>query len=210
VSPATWFQAAGCGALGFSPKLTPKLLGGRAALQRRHHPALQVSVREPRGQASLKKVSLALPHSILLDQGHIKTVCTRVQFDARACPAASVYGFAQVRTPLLAQPLEGPVYLRSSDHKLPDLVADLDGQIRIVLAGRIDSRKGGIRTTFTDLPDAPITAFTLRMKGGKKGLLVNSTDLCAAPERALVQMTGQNGKTHDFEPALTTSCGSKK
>jgi hypothetical protein len=209
-SPATWFQAAGCGALGFSPKLTPTLLGGRAALQRRRHPALQVSVRELAGQANLKKVSLALPHSILLDQGHIKTVCTRAQFDARACPAASVYGFAKATTPLLAKPLEGPVYLRSSDHKLPDLVADLDGQIRIVLAGRIDSQKGGIRTTFTNIPDAPITAFTLRMQGGKKGLLVNSTNLCAAPNRALVQTTGQNGKTHDFEPSLSTSCGSKK
>jgi hypothetical protein len=102
------------------------------------------------------------------------------------------------------------VYLRSSSNKLPDLVAELNGQIRIVLAGRIDSQKGGIRTTFTEIPDAPISQFTLRMQGGKKGLLENSTDLCAAPNRATVQTTAQNGKTHDFEPALTTSCGSKK
>ena len=47
-------------------------------------------------------------------------------------------GAAEAVTPLLDQPLEGPVYLRSSSHKLPDLVADLKGQIDIELVGRID------------------------------------------------------------------------
>ena len=33
----------------------------------------------------------------------------------------------------------------------------------------------GIRTTFESVPDAPVTKFVLEMKGGKKGLLVNSS-----------------------------------
>jgi hypothetical protein len=204
------FQAAGCQALGFKPQVTPKLLGGRKALNRRRHPALQVTVREPKGQANLAAISVAMPHSILLDQSHIKGVCTRVQFAAHKCPAASVYGSAKVTTPLLDKPLRGPVYLRSSNHKLPDLVVDLKGQIEIVLDGRIDGQNGGIRASFGAVPDAPISTFTLNMKGGKKGLLQNSVNLCGAAAKATVKATGQNGATHDASPALASACGTKK
>jgi hypothetical protein len=204
------FQAAGCNQLGFKPTVAPKLLGGRKAAQRRAHPQLQVTVKEPKGQANVSSVSFSVPKKILLDQGHIKTVCTRVQFAAQKCPAASVYGTAKVTTPLLDKPLQGPVYLRSSNNKLPDLVVDLKGQFEIVLDGRIDNKGGGIRTVFNSVPDAPISTFTLTMKGGKRGLLVNSVNLCKQPAKAVVKTTGQNGAVHNFNPALATACGGKK
>lgn len=204
------FQAAGCNQLGFAPTVTPKILGGRKAMNRRRHPALRVTVREPQGQANIAGVSFAIPHSIMLDQGHIKGVCTRAQFSAEKCPKGSIYGAAKVTTPLLDKPLQGPVYLRSSSNRLPDLVVDLKGQIEIVLDGRIDNHAGGIRTRFTGVPDAPISTFTLNMKGGAKGLLVNSVNLCRAGAKAVVQTTGHNGATHDTQPALATACGKKK
>jgi hypothetical protein len=153
-----------------------------------------------------------LPHSEFLDQAHIGTVCTRVQFAANACPAKSVYGKASATTPLLGGPLQGPVYLRSSSHELPDLVVDLHGQVDVVLAGRIDSINGGIRTTFEAAPDAPVTKFTLQMQGGKKGLLVNSTNLCRHPNanKAVSLMEAQNGKVFDTEPELANSCKKAK
>lgn len=203
------FQAAGCGELGFKPTVAPKLLGGPKAAKRRSHPQLQVTVKEPKGQANLSSVSFSVPNKILLDQSHIKTVCTRVQFAAKKCPKASVYGTAKVTTPLLDKPLQGPVYLRSSNNKLPDLVVDLKGQIEIVLDGRIDNKGGGIRTVFSSVPDAPISTFQLTMKGGKRGLLVNSVDLCKSPAKAVVKTTGQNGAVHNFDPALATACGGK-
>ncbi|HEY0278357.1 MAG TPA: hypothetical protein VGC32_08820 [Solirubrobacterales bacterium] len=204
------FQAANCAGLGFKPKVTPKILGGRKAMNRRHHPALQVTVKEPTGQANIAGVSFAIPHSILLDQSNIRTVCTRVQFAASKCPAASVYGTAKVTTPLLDRPLEGPVYLRSSSNALPDLVVDLKGQIEIVLDGRISNQNGGIRTVFKGVPDAPISSFRLNMKGGKRGLLVNSVNLCKAKAKAVVATSGQNGSTFDAKPSLATSCGKPK
>lgn len=206
------FQAAGCGGLDFAPKLKPKLLGGRRALRRRRHPALRVTLTQPPGEANLARASVAMPHSILLDQSHIKTICTRVQFAAHSCPKASIYGHARATTPLLDKPLSGPVYLRSSNHTLPDLVADLQGQIEIVLDGRIDSHKGGIRTTFPSIPDAAVSKFVLEMQGGAKGLLQNSVDLCEAKgeNRATVKITGQNGKSHDTAPSLATSCGKRR
>ena len=114
-------------------------------------------------------------------------------------------------TPLLGQPLEGPVYLRSSDHPLPDLVMDLRGQIEIAVAGRIDSKHGGIRTTFESIPDAPISKFVLRMKGGARSLLTNSTDICRGSHKATVLMRAQNGRAADLRPRLASSgCGKKK
>ena len=86
------------------------------------------------------------------------------------------------------------------------MVAALHGQIDVDLAGRIDSVNGGIRSTFDLVPDAPVSKFVLTMKGGKKGLLVNSRNLCAGGNRATVKMDGQNGKFHDFRPKLGNDC----
>jgi hypothetical protein len=208
------FQVANCAALPFAPKLSISLKG---ATKRAGHPALRAVLTMPPGNANIARAQVTLPHSEFLDQGHIGTVCTRVQFAAGStpgekCPAASIYGFARAETPLLGKPLEGPVYLRSSSHKLPDLVAALNGQIQIALDGKIDTGKGGgIRNSFEVVPDAPVSRFTLSMQGGSKGLLENSEDLCSrqAKTQATVEFSAQNGKVYDTAPALANGCGGK-
>jgi len=84
-------------------------------------------VRPRPGDANIAAAKVTLPASEFLEQRHIGTVCTRPQFAREACPPDSVYGSAQAFSPLLAQPLQGNVYLRSSSSLLPDLVADLHG-----------------------------------------------------------------------------------
>jgi hypothetical protein len=202
--PSVPTKVGDCGALNFGPKLKFRVKGGT---NRGDFQALTAVLTTGKKEANISRVQVALPHAFFLEQGHIGTVCTRVQFAAESCPAASVYGFARAITPLLDNPLEGPVYLRSSNNPLPDLVADLQGQFDIELAGRIDSEDGGIRNTFETVPDAPVTKFVLKMKGGKKSLLVNSRNLCLSPARAKVRMVGQNGKRHNEKPLVQTSCG---
>jgi hypothetical protein len=198
------FQVGGCRGLNFKPRLSLRLSGGT---RRSAHPALRATLTPRSGDANIDRAQVALPHSEFLDQSHIKTICTRVQFSASQCPAGSVYGYGTAWSPLLDRPLKGPIYLRSSSHALPDLVADLDGQVHIVLDGRVDSIRGGIRTTFSAVPDAPVSKFVLRMQGGAKGLLENSTNLCAQANRATANFTAQNGRIDDFEPTLEVSCG---
>jgi hypothetical protein len=203
------FQVGQCRALGFKPKLALALKGGT---KRNDHPALQATLTYPSkgAYANIARAQVTLPHSSFLDQAHIGTVCTRVQFKAHQCPAASVYGSAKAITPLLDQPLEGPVYLRSSSHNLPDLVADLNGQIEVALVGTVDSGKGGgIRNTFEAVPDAPVSKFTLSLLGGKKGLLVNSENLCSpkAKTHAIADFTAQNGLLNNTTPKVANSCG---
>ncbi len=205
------FQVGACNALAFKPKLALSLEG---PTKRAKNPALKAVVTYPSkgAYANIASAQVTLPHSEFLDQAHIKTICTRVQFNAGAgngsqCPPASVYGHARAVTPLLDQPLEGNVYLRSSSHNLPDLVAALNGQINIDLAGKVDTgRGGGIRNTFEVVPDAPVSKFTLEMKGGSKGLLVNSENICKKPQKATVHLTAQNGKIDNFNPLIANSC----
>jgi hypothetical protein len=207
-NPSNPFQVGGCDKLGFKPKLKLALKGGT---KRGDYPALKATLSYPSGAyANIAKAQVTLPHSEFLEQSHIKTICTRVQFAAKACPAASVYGKATATTPLLDAPLSGPVYLRSSSHQLPDLVADLNGQIHVALAGRIDSVKGGIRATFEAVPDAPVSKFTLEMQGGKKGLLVNSGNICKTGNRATVDLDAQNGLSYDTTPLLANGCKKSK
>jgi uncharacterized repeat protein (TIGR01451 family) len=204
------FQVGECGRLAFKPKLAINLKGDT---KRAGHPALKATLTYPKSgsYANVASAQVTLPHAEFLDNSHIKTVCTRVQFAAEQCPAASVYGYASATSPLLEGAVQGPVYLRSSNHKLPDLVAALNGQIDVDLAGRIDTGKGGgIRNTFEVVPDAPVSKFTLSMKGGKKGLLVNSENLCETTSRAIADFTAQNGKVSDTEPVITNSCKKAK
>jgi hypothetical protein len=209
------FQVSDCAALGFKPKLSISLAGKS---RRGGNPALTAVLRMPQkgANANVSRTSVALPGSEFLAQSHIQTVCTRVQYAAGAgggaeCPKGSVYGRARAFTPLLDYPLEGPVYLRSNggDRELPDLVASLGGQIHVDLVGYIDSNKktGGIRTTFANVPDAPVSKFVLKMPGGKKSLLENSTNICRGKHRAIVKMDGQNGRVHDSSPLVQAKCG---
>ncbi len=204
------FQVGGCESLGFKPTLSLRVKGGT---KRADYPSLTATLTARPGDANIAYTSVALPRSEFLANEHINTVCTRPQFAADQCPPGSVYGNATAITPLLAEPLSGPVYLRSSDNLLPDLVVALRGPehqpIEIELAGRTDSINGGIRNTFDVVPDAPVTKFVLRMQGGKKGLLVNSRSLCKAKNRATVKMNAQNGRRLVLKPTVGNDCGKK-
>jgi hypothetical protein len=204
--PSVPAKVGDCASLNFAPKLAFSLKGGT---NRGDFQALTATLTTGKHEANIAKVAVTLPHSEFLEQSHIGTVCTRVQFAAKKCPEASIYGYAKATTPLLDTPLEGPVYLRSSNNPLPDMVAALNGQFNVELAGRIDSVNGGIRNRFEVVPDAPVSKFTLKLKGGAKSLLVNSRNLCKSVSKAEVKMVGQNGMTHSERPVVRNSCGKK-
>jgi hypothetical protein len=185
------FQASECSKLAFKPKLFTRLSG---PTKRAKNPKIRAILEARNGDANVSRTALTLPHSLFLDQSHIKTVCTRVQLAAKACPAAAIYGHAEAKSPLLDKKLKGPVYLVSSDDPLPNLVADLRGQVNIQLRGVISSKRGGLKTVFPTVPDVPVKKFILNMQGGKKSLLVNSTNTCQKKQTAVLNIKGQNGK----------------
>jgi hypothetical protein len=212
-SPSVHFQAAGCDRLGFKPKLSLALKG---PTHRAAHPALRAVLQARPGDANIASATVLLPKTEFLENAHIREVCTRVQYAAAGgggagCPKGSIYGYVKAWTPLLDQPLQGPVYLRSNggERELPDLVASLDGQIHVDLVGYIDSVHERIRNRFAIVPDAPVSKFELTMQGGRKSLLANNTDLCRAKPRASVFFGGQNGKLQTNQPLVKVKCGNK-
>lgn len=208
------FQAGGCKGLPYKPRYHVRLFG---PVHRGGHPRLRAVFEARPGEANTARIVFALPHSEFIDQAHFRTICTRVQFAADECPSGSIYGHVKATSPQLDYTLEGPIYLRSSSHELPDVVLALNGPpsqpVQIDLDGRVDSVHGGVRTSFDAVPDAPVIKAIVTLQGGKKGLFENSTNICRSTHRASLKLDGQNGKTYDTRPLLKAGCsnaGNKK
>jgi len=213
VAASSPFQASSCASLAFRPKVAVQLKGGT---RRDDHPSLRTTVTYPYpsgpGYANIGQAAVTLPKTEFIDNDHINNPCTRVKFNENACPPKSVLGTAKAVTPLLEEPLEGPVYFRSNggERLLPDVVADLHGGgFRFTAVIAVKAKNGRLRARILNSPDAPVTSFSLNLKGGKEGLLVNSANLCAKKRYAKVELTGQNGRIHNTEPVVKTSCKGK-
>jgi hypothetical protein len=205
------YQLAECVNLGFKPKLSLRLKGGTKRLS---NPGLVATLTAREGDANIAKARVRLPSIAFLDNSHIGTVCSRVQFAANQCPPDSVYGSAEATTPLVDYVAKGSVYLRANpEHELPDLVAALKGPdsqpIEIDLAGTTDSVHSALRNTFEAVPDVPVTSFHLELLSGKKGLIELSKNLCKKRYRASIELEGQNGKVADSSPVVASECKGK-
>jgi hypothetical protein len=203
-----YFQATDCNALRYKPELKLAL---RGPTKRSGHPALKATLTIPKrgSYTNTARIQVGLPHSAFLDQGNLDKVCTQPQLRSATCPQRSVYGHIKVWTPVFEKPLQGNVYIGVGfGHKLPDLVTELNGQVRVLLHGRIDTTKHeGIRNTFEYVPDAPYSKVVLELKGGKKyGLLENSENLCDKAQKANVQFTAQNGLVDGFRQEIANDC----
>jgi hypothetical protein len=126
-------------------------------------------------------------------------------------------------TPILDQPLSGPVYFIKNvriDPKsgrqiktLPTLAAVVQGEgiTLVVRATSAVDDNDQLVSTFYNIPDAPISSVKLNLNGGKKGILVISdADICKSTQKLDQVTDGQNGKTVDDTVTIATpSCALK-
>ena len=218
------FQVGGCQALAFSPKLAFKLTG-KGQTHSGNHPTLTANLTQPFGQANIRSAKVALPLSLALDPNNSQHVCNydvaqAVHGGAVACPASTIVGSATAVTPLLDHPLTGKVYLvqgirfgktGNRIRTLPSLLIPLRGQISLDL--RASSSVNGAQqlvTTFSTIPDAPVSKFTLQINGGRKGILVitgRGRTICGSPQVANANFGAQSGKTNTQNDTMSTPCG---
>lgn len=198
------FQVGGCSRLPFAPALSLRLAG---PTHRSAHPRLRATLRMPPRGARLARLALTLPATELLDGTRALAACPRPQYAARDCPARSRIGYARAWSPLLEQQLAGPVYLRAAGGRLPEVAAALDGRVQLDLVGRVDAVRGRVRVTFATLPDLPFSKFRLTTFGGRRGLLVNNTQLCRARLRAATVLVAHNGDELRRASRVGTGCG---
>jgi hypothetical protein len=219
---ASRMQVGDCSALGLDPKLALSLTGKGQTTDGKH-PALSATLTQAPGQSNLKKVKVTLPLSLALDPDNAESdgLCSFIEGskDDPKCPASSIVGTATAVTPILSEPLTGPVYFVKNVRKnaksgreirtLPKLVIPLRGNgILLTLTGTSDVVKNRLVTTFDQIPDAPVSSFKLSITGGKKGILVVSgdkADICKANQVAAQEISGQNGKRADTDITIATS-----
>jgi hypothetical protein len=203
------FRVGHCADLGLSPKLSIGL-SGKGQTSDGKHPSLVAKLTQPVGQANIKKVAVSLPLGLALDPDNSQSeaLCEfdEGQKDEPNCPTGSIVGSAKAISPLLDEPLEGPIYFVKNvriDKKsgrrirtLPTLAIALQGEgVHLVLRATTNVVDDKLVTTFDNVPDAPVSSFTLTFKGGKKGILVISdTNVCKTAQVADQVIYGQNNR----------------
>ena len=204
---SSYFQAVNCGTLPFSPTMAIKQLGGRKATRRSANPGLQFDLNTRPGDANIKSVGVTLSSAFEIDQRHLGNLCTEKELAATQCAGRQQIGRATTTTPLLDQPLSGPVYAVPGSGGLPRLAFLLNGQVNLLPRADAKTVKGGrLRTTVPVVPDAPIGHFHLVVFGGKQGYLGNTRDICEHPPIVRIGFTGQNGRTSAQKVIPETSC----
>jgi hypothetical protein len=215
------FQVGDCSLMALKPTLNLSL-SGKGQTTDGKHPAVTANLTQQPGQANLKKVRVALPLSLALDPDNANGLCEFVDGSKTTptCPKASIVGTATALTPILEEPLTGPVYFVKNIRKdpksgreirtLPKLVIPLVGQngVKLTLTGTSDVVDDQLVTTFDNIPDAPVSSFKLNIIGGKGGILtVSGTDICRSTQIADQQIDGQNNKQADSDVFIQTpSC----
>jgi hypothetical protein len=210
---SSYFHAVNCAALPFKPSMTVRQIG-RKSTTRSKNPQMQFDLRTRPGDANVKSLSVTLPAAFAIDQRHLGNICSEKELAEKQCAGRTPIGKASTTTPLLDQPLSGPVYAVSGSGGLPKLAFILNGQVNLVPRAETKTitKKGAgqLQTTVPVVPDAPIGHFSLTVFGGKTGYLVNTRSLCGKAPTVRVSYMGQNGKPSSQGVKVKTACGKKK
>jgi hypothetical protein len=208
---SSYFHAVNCARLAFKPKMTVRVLGGKKQTRRSRNPALRFDLWTRPGDANLKRLAVTLPKAFAIDQRHLGNICSRAQLASEHCAGRQAIGKVRVDTPLLDQPLTGPVYAVSGFGNLPHVVFILDGQVTIMPEAESSSVHGGfLKTVVPVVPDAPVGHFRFDLFGGKQGYLINTRSICRSKAGVRVRYLAQSAKRHSQLVKVRTRCGKKE
>jgi hypothetical protein len=207
------FDTTACKSLPFSPEFSADITQ-RGPLN--DAVVLATSIKQTIDEAGLRRATVTLPKEIGPNLDRFVDACPQPQFDAGTCPEAARVGTARAESPLQSDPLLGPVYVvAAAQSSLPSLGLDLHGPLSLKLAGNlgINPVPGGIRSsvTFDDLPDIPISDFTLTFDGGPDGLNIATRSPCAKPPLGFdASFLSHAGQSRNLTIGATASCGPPK
>ena len=204
---SSYFQAANCATLPFKPHMGIRYLNG--GTKRAKNPAVEFHLQTRAGDANIKSLSVTLSKAFAIDQRHLGNICSEAQLTANKCAGKQPIGSAITKTPLLDQPLSGPVYAVSGGGGLPRLAFILNGQVPLVPRAKSSSAKGALKTVVPVIPDAPIGDFRLTLLGAKQGYLINTRGLCNKPVISTVEYQAQNGAKLTENVKAKAPCGGK-
>jgi hypothetical protein len=197
------FNTTGCGSLDFSPSFTARI-GGAGATGSAQKTNATTSIDQDIDEAGLVRAEVTIPPELNPDVNLLGQRCSPAAFQASACPANSVMGFAIATSPLLTEALAGKVIFVDTGG-VPDIGLDLQGQLHLLLRGSLGLDK---KVVFDGLPDIPISHFQLTFPSSP-GLLTTARDICTPPAPLFhANFFGYNGATTSVDsPAIVEGCG---
>jgi hypothetical protein len=208
--PSDSYTPTDCDKLPFAPTFAMSV-GDRGSTGEREKPPLNVTVTQKAWEAGILGNGVTLPFEIGPNLPAFTTVCTLAQDAADACPPGSKMGTATATSSFVDKPLTGNVYAvqQAGVPFLPGLVADLRGRVnaKIRIATRIINGRY-IRSSVSDVPDLPVSSFSMSLIGGDKGPLESKSDLCFKRAnkfrtmRPEVTFTAHSGKRTVSKPRL--------
>jgi hypothetical protein len=163
------------------------------------------------GTPPLKKTVVQLPEGLSVSPAAADGLqgCTPAQFGLGSkanstCPTRSDIGDVSITTPLLADPMEGDIYLaQPTASRLLSIYLVVRGPGLVVkLPGSIDAHPntGRLTATFDNTPMVPFSRFLLQFKGGPRAPL--ATPASCGLKTANAQLTSWNGS---MAPVNTSS-----
>jgi hypothetical protein len=195
----------GCDRLAFGPRIRA-FIGAKHRTKVGSHPPFTTVITSGGGDATIRSAHVRLPKGVASNTRSLNAACATDAFAAGRCPEQSHIANAVALSPLLRDPVTGPVFLvkRPAGQKgLPRLVVQFRTPVALQLEGIVNIGKGGgIGTTFPVVPDLPITRFTLRFHGGAYGALALTRNICRRALRLPATFNGQNGRTVKARPRI--------
>jgi hypothetical protein len=200
------FTPTDCDKLAFKPKVTATM-GGVGATGRTSHVPFSATISQGSGEAAQSTAMVTLPAGLGFSTNGATALCSVSQFNSDTCPAGSHVGTATITTPLLADPVSGPVFEVTTGIGLPGVGVSFGGKLPFKLRGTAGVSGGRAQNTFTGLPDVPLSTFTLAIDGGPHGILTASADLCGGARTVDGVFTGQSGANASVSaPATVVGC----
>jgi hypothetical protein len=135
--------------------------------------------------------------------------------DPMTCPDASKVGEVTAISPLLDQPVEGGVYIRSQNSRDPEsgemfrlalVLQNKKRGIDIRLPGqiRVNKQTGRIETTFDNNPELPVSSLNLQFKDGPRAPL--ATPPTCGPKTTDMILTSWGGQTTTLKSTYNVDC----
>jgi hypothetical protein len=216
-APGSWSTASasfsamsGCQRLSFEPMLS--VAPDTTQVDEPSGYSIGVFVSQPEGPQGLasshlqdESVTLPAGTSLSLSASNGLSGCEEAQAELSAsgpgtCPDSSKVGIVKITTPLLAHPLEGPVFLASpyanpleAPVGLYVIAQEALAGVTVKLAGRIalDQTTEQPTLIFEDMPQLPISEFELHLFGGERALLANPST--CGPATSMADLTPWDG-----------------
>jgi hypothetical protein len=176
------------------------------------------------GQAppALKKAVVRLPEGMGINAAAADglSACSDDDLKLRSkapvtCPESSKIGTVTAVSPLLDDPVEGEVFIRSQNSQDPGsgemfrlalTLEDADRGISVRLPGqvRVDAATGRIETAFDNNPELPVSSIQLELKDGPRAPLAMPAE--CGPKTIDTELTSWGGQTATSQSTFDVAC----